>query len=110
LFALIFHSINVFVMARIKIDFNKPVPAQVAKSRDIQTKMNGNPNFPIPDPALADVGIATDELETSFNEAQNNDREKKAVMRIKRKMLKALIVLLADYVQKTSEGDEEAIF
>jgi hypothetical protein len=96
-------------MARIKIDFNKPVTEQVAKSRDIQTRMDGNPNFAMPDPTLADVKTATDELETAYNEAQNNDKEKKAVMRIKRKVLKVLIVLLADYVQKTSGGDEEII-
>ena len=45
---------------RIKLDFNKPIPAQVAKSRDIQSKMTGNPNFAIPDPSLGDVGTATD--------------------------------------------------
>jgi len=96
-------------MARVKIDFRKPVPAQVSKSRDIQTKMTGNPYFPVPVPSLAAIKTATDELENSYLAAINNDREMKALMRIKRKALHSLISELADYVKYASAGNEEKI-
>lgn len=93
-------------MSRIKIDFNKPVTEQVAKSRDIQTKMTGNPYFLTPNPTLAQVKTATDDLENAYTAALNRDKAKKALMRIARAALKALIVDLADYIQITSAGDE----
>lgn len=96
-------------MSRIKNDFNKPVAEQIAISRDRQTKMTGNPNFVTPDPSLAAIATATDELETANNEAMNNDKEKKAIMRIKRKALVTLMRLLATYVQQESGGDEAKI-
>ena len=97
-------------MSRIKIEFERlPVPAQIAKSRDIQGKMSGNGFFTDPVPSLAEIKSATDELETWFTAALNNDREKKATMRTKRKKLKDLITSLADYIQIAGEGDETKI-
>lgn len=96
-------------MSRIKIDFNKPVTEQVAKSRDVQAKLDGNPYYVTPIPSLAEIKTATDNLENAYTEALNGDRAKKAFMRIKRKELKALIVTLADYIQITSSGDEAKI-
>ncbi len=96
-------------MSRVKIDFNKPVTEQVAKSRDLQTKITANPNYVTPIPSLAEIKTATDALESAYNDALNGDRAKKATMRITRKALKELIVKLADYVQITSDGDETKI-
>ncbi|MCX6198410.1 MAG: fibronectin type III domain-containing protein [Bacteroidetes bacterium] len=97
-------------MSRVKIDFDKkPVPQQVAESRDKQTKITGNPNFVTPIPSLADIKAATDALENAYTDALNGDRAKKATMRITRKALKELIVKLADYVQIISDGDETKI-
>ncbi|MCX6198548.1 MAG: fibronectin type III domain-containing protein [Bacteroidetes bacterium] len=96
-------------MSRIKIDFNKPVTEQVAKSRDIQTKMTGNPNFLTPNPTLAQLKTATDDLENAYTEALNRDKAKKALMRIARQVLKDLIVKLADYIQITGDSDETKI-
>lgn len=96
-------------MRRVKIGFNVPVPQQIAESRNKVTKITGNPRFPVPTPSMADVTIAIDELEVAYMEALNRDKEKKAIMRIKRKALKDKIVKLADYIQTESGGDEEAI-
>ena len=96
-------------MSRVKIDFNKPVTEQVAKSRDLQTKITGNPNYLTPVPSIAAIKTATDALENAYTDALNGDRAKKATMRITRKALKELIVKLADYVQITSDGDETII-
>lgn len=96
-------------MSRIKIDFNKPVTEQVAKSRDIQTKMTGNPNFLTPNPTLAQLKTATDDLENAYADALNRDKAKKALMRIARQVLKDFIVKLADYIQIASDGDETKI-
>ena len=97
-------------MSRIKIGFyNKSVPYQIQKSRDIIQKMTGNTNFTNPDPKLEDIKTATNELEDAYTASLNNDKAKKALMRIKQKALLALIVQLADYVQTTSMGDEAII-
>ena len=94
------------IMSRIKIEFERlPVLAQVSKSRDIQTKMGGNIVYGTPVPSLAEVKAATDKLELLYNQALNKDMEKKANVRIQRKVLKGLITELADYIQITSRGD-----
>ena len=96
-------------MSRTKNDFNKPVLEQIAISRDRQTKITGNPYYVTPDPSMATMKTATDAVETAYNEALNNDKEKKSVLRIKRKELVVLMRLLCYYVQQTSEGGEEII-
>ncbi len=97
-------------MSRLKIDFDKkPVPQQVAESRDKQTKITGNLNYLTPTPTMAALKTATDALENAYNAALNRYKEKKALMRIARKELKGLIVELADYIQITSGGDETKI-
>lgn len=85
------------------------IPAQVERTRLITGKMTGNVNYTTPNPTLAAVDDAADELETAFNASRNLDKEKMAAMRLRRKELLALVVLLAGYVQTTSGGDEEKI-
>ncbi len=97
-------------MAKVKMGFRGlSVPMQVERSRLIQTLMAGNANFPIPNPALSVLKSATDALETGYNESRGRDKDKMAIMRIRRKELLDLIRLEAAYVQNASGGDEEKI-
>ncbi|MBL0310376.1 MAG: hypothetical protein IPP77_12090 [Bacteroidetes bacterium] len=94
-------------MSRVKIGFNVSVPQQIEKSRNFVISLTGNPFYAMPIPALADITLAVDALEVAYIEALNRDKEKKRIMRIRRRALKELIVKLADYVQTQSGGDEE---
>jgi len=97
-------------MSRIRIGFyNKPVPMQIQMSRDIIQKISLAPVFQTPEPPLASITLATDELELAYTASLNNDKTKKALMRTKQKELLALIIRLADYVQNISQGDEMTI-
>ncbi len=97
-------------MSRVKIGFSKlTVPEQVERSRLIITAMTGNVNYTTPSPALAVMSTATDDLETAYNESRGRDKDKTAIMRLRREELLFLINQLASYVQLTSDGDEEKI-
>ncbi|MBL0309875.1 MAG: hypothetical protein IPP77_09430 [Bacteroidetes bacterium] len=96
-------------MARIKLNFRKSVAQQVEKTREIILQSTGNPNLVNPVPSLADLATAADSLELASIEASGGDKDEKAIMRIRRKELKVLIVRFADFVQTQSGGDEEII-
>lgn len=97
-------------MSKTKIGFsNLTVPAQVERSRHIQTNMGGNLNFLTPVPTLLAVKAATDALETAYNESRGRDKNKIQIMKLRRAEMLALIVQLGAYVQSTSNGDKEII-
>ncbi len=97
-------------MAKVKMGYDRlKVPEQVARTRAIISAMNGNPNYPSPVPSLGDVASANNALETAYNESRGRDKDKAAIMRMRRKELLGLIVQLAGYVQQASAGDEEKI-
>ncbi len=97
-------------MSKVKIGFSKlTVPQQVARGRLITSSMTGNASFPTPSPALAVVDGKIDELETAYNESRGRDKDKTAIMRLRRKEMLFLIVQLGAYVQQASDGDEEVI-
>jgi hypothetical protein len=97
-------------MNKVKIGFNLlSVPEQIERARLIVGKMTGNPYFTTPNPALADVGKAADELEKAYNESRGHDKTKIAAMRMRRTELLSLIGQLAAYVQQVSAGDTEQI-
>lgn len=97
-------------MAKVKMGFAKlNVPEQVERSRSIVSALTGNAVYPAPVPALNIVSDAATALETAYNESRNRDKNKVAIMRLRRKELLALIVQLAAYVQEASGGNEEKI-
>lgn len=97
-------------MSKVKMGFAKlNVPEQVEKARSIVTALTGNADFPTPVPALAAVSAAATALETAYNESRNRDKNKVAIMKLRRKDLLKLIVQLSAYVQEASGGDEEKI-
>jgi len=85
------------------------VPMQIQRCRNIVTQTTGNSDFPTPNPPLATVTTAIDTLETSFENAADGGKTLKALVRLNRKALLALMTQLAAYVQETSGGDEAII-
>jgi hypothetical protein len=55
------------------------------------------------------VNTAADDTELAYNESRGRDKDKVALMRLRVKALKALLLQLAGYVQQASENDEEKI-
>lgn len=97
-------------MAKVKLGFTAlTVPDKVLKARNTVTLMTGNAAYPRPNPTLAAISTAADELETAYNEAADGGKTKTAVMRSKEQELDKLMIQLAAYVQEASNGDELVI-
>jgi hypothetical protein len=97
-------------MAKLKIGFSGlTVPEQIERARLIVTRMTGNAAYPTPSPTLADVSDAANALETAYNDSRNRDKNKVAIMKLRRKEMLFLIGQLAAYVQQASGADEEKI-
>ena len=57
-------------MAKVDLNLKKlTIPGKIALARKIVTAMTGNPNFPAPNPPLADITAAANGLEASYNAA-----------------------------------------
>jgi len=97
-------------MSKVKMGFSGlNIPEQVERARGIVTALTGNADFATPVPALSVVSLAATALETAYNESRNRDKNKVAIMGLRRKEMLALIVQLAAYVQEASAGDKEKI-
>jgi len=97
-------------MAKLTIGFSGlTVPEQIERARLIVTRLTGNAAFPTPSPTLSDVSDAADALEIAYNDSRNRDKNKVAIMKLRRKEMLFLISQLAAYVQQASGGDEEKI-
>jgi hypothetical protein len=56
-------------MPKTKLNFrNLPVSAKIAKAKQIVTALTGNPNFPSPNPPLADIAAVITQTETKSSE------------------------------------------
>jgi len=88
------------------IDFSAYyVAALIIKARNIVTKMTGNPDFPTPDPALADITTLIDELEKLVILAADGSHSAHDSMIAKRKELELILRSLGLYVDKIAQGD-----
>lgn len=97
-------------MAKVKLGFTiLTIPDKVLKARNTVTLMTGNASYLTPNPPLAAISTAADELETAYNEAADGGKTKTAVMRSKEQELDKLMVQLTAYVQEASNGDELVI-
>jgi hypothetical protein len=97
-------------MKRVKIAFKGlTVPEKIEKARSIVDKMNGNASFTTPDPTLAEVTKAINDLEAAQNKAADGGKTNTAIMHQRDKDLLVLITSLAGYVQSVSRGDELVI-
>ena len=76
-----------------------------SKALSIVDAMTDNPNFPNPDPSLADVNAAVTEYSTALAGARTKDKVQVELKNIKRAALIAVLKSLAVYVNFTSKGD-----
>lgn len=97
------------ILFNVKLNFTNLTPGQqIIKARDIVTKMTGNPHFPTPNPALADVTIAIDAFAAAEG-AMDRSRAKTIVRNARRVELEKIMQKLQYYVQYTSGGNPEII-
>ena len=76
-----------------------------AKVRFILSEMTGNSNFPTPNPAIAVVTTALEELDAAVVAAESGGTYEKAVRDDKREVLISLVHNLSSYVLYTAAGD-----
>lgn len=81
----------------------------VAKSIEIETKMDGNPLFTNPIPALTDLTAAREELESRITAAAMGDRGAISLRKDQEQVLKTLLRKLANYVQLMSNSESDIL-
>ena len=74
--------------------------------RAIIEKMTGNANFPTPNPDLADVAAAVDELEAADIAAEDGGKTLNATVQLKKAAVFDVMRPLRDYVNQVAAGDE----
>lgn len=100
-------------MAKVKLNFTRlTIPEKLQLVKQILTAMTGNPNFPTPQPTLAQVSAAADALETADSTAQTARAASKTATSERDQKMKALDLLvaqLAAHVESVSGDDETKI-
>jgi hypothetical protein len=95
---------------RVKLGLRGLKDSQKAdKGENIHGKMNGNPNFVTPNPDLADFLTGVTEYRTAYENALDNSKPNKAILRTKRAAFNVLYRQLAAYVDNVANGDENII-
>jgi hypothetical protein len=85
----------------------RSVPALIALARSMVTSMTSNALFTTPDPTLAAVTAATNELETAQTAAKARTHGAVAARNDKRAVLVTLLEQLKAYIQKTADANLE---
>lgn len=80
------------------------VPKKVEKARLIVTSMTGNAKLPSPNPPLADIANAADELEKAALAAQGGGKDETAIMHEKDVELERLLIAEGHYVEDTANA------
>ncbi|MBD0373266.1 MAG: fibronectin type III domain-containing protein [Pyrinomonadaceae bacterium] len=100
-------------MPKVKLNFRGlSVPEKIARARQIVTAMTGNPNFPSPQPTLAQVNSSIDELEEAHATAQAARQAAKAsttALNNKEEAFDRTLSQLAGHVESISGDDEQKI-
>lgn len=81
----------------------------LAKAEKIVLKMTDNPNFATPNPTLAEVTQATEDLRSAAALASNGDRQAIFDRNIKAANLTQLLRLMAYYVAGVGDGNGEIL-
>jgi len=96
---------------RVALNMSKlSVPQKINKTRMMADAILSNPStFINPNPTIAVVQSATDDLEIAWNEAADGGKSKTALMHDKEADLMKLLILLVAYVENIADGDIEVI-
>ena len=100
-------------MSQVKLNLHHlTIPQKVQKFRQIVTAMTGNVNFTTPDPALAAITAANNNLESAYNDAQaarETAKQKTDLQEAADRAVDLLMTAEASYVQLQSGGDAAKI-
>jgi len=100
-------------MAQIKLNFSRlSIPEKIARARQIVTAMTGNARFTTPQPPLASITTAANELEEAASDVQaarHEAKTKTTIQNSKEDALDKLISQEGGYVTAVSGGDEAII-
>ncbi|HKS28316.1 MAG TPA: fibronectin type III domain-containing protein [Pyrinomonadaceae bacterium] len=100
-------------MAKVKLNLRElSIPEKIARARQIVNAMSSNPNFPTPQPALAQVTGVINDLEATHSAQQSIKQQAKALttaVNEKEEAADRILNQLAAYVESTSGGDEQTI-
>ena len=97
-------------MARIKTGIKDISTSElILKSIHIIWMMTNNPNFPNPNPSIAEVQAALDAFRKATVDALNRDKLKIIIRREKEDEMRRLITALSAYVKSVSQGDKQMI-
>jgi len=93
--------------AVVTLKLPRPVPALIKYGRAMVTAMTNNANFTNPEPALASVSAALDELQVAETATQARTRGAAATRNDKRATLVQLLEQVKGYIQKTADANME---
>ncbi len=100
-------------MSKIKLNLQRlTIPEKTARAQQIIAALTGNAHFSTPQPALAQVTTAIEELDAAYLAAQTARQEAKnktSVQNQKEEALDGILGQLANYVESISGGDESKI-
>ena len=100
-------------MAKVKLDFNRlPIAEKIVKAKQIVTNLTGNPDFPSPNPPLAQVTATINALQAAVVETQaarQTARAKTAEQNDIEDKLDQEITQIGGYIESASGGDETKI-
>jgi len=100
-------------MQKVKLNLRGlSIPEKLARGRQIVAAMTGNANFPTPQPTLAAITTAINDLDAAFNATQAARQEAKARtndQNLKEASLDQVLTQLAAHVESVSGEDESLI-
>jgi hypothetical protein len=100
-------------MSKIKLNLRSlTIPEKIAKAELIAGSLTGNASFPTPQPALATLALAKNELADAYSEAQTarlTAKEKTTIQNKKEAAMDLLLNQLAAYVESVAGSNEELI-
>jgi hypothetical protein len=99
--------ILIFLLAKLGFK-DLPVTDKVTKARRIVGLMNGNPNFPLPNPSLFTVSAAINALDDA-QKALDGSKPKTSIRNEALKQLEKLMTALQSYVDTTAMGNSSII-
>lgn len=100
-------------MPKVKLNFTKlSIPEKLSRAQQIVASLTGNANFPAPQPTLAQINDAVNDLQAASvaaDKARAAAKTATSEQESKEKALSQLITQLGGHVESVSGGDETKI-